>query len=65
MIALDEALKKLAAIDERKSRVVELRYFGGLNVAETAEVLNVSSVTVMRDWDMAKAWLARELGHGS
>lgn len=65
LIALDEALKKLAAIDERKSRVVELRYFGGLSVAEAAEVLGVSPVTVMRDWDMAKAWLARELGHGS
>ncbi len=63
LIALDEALKKLAVVDERKSRVVELRYFGGLSVEETAEVLNVSPVTVMRDWNMAKAWLAREVGN--
>jgi RNA polymerase sigma factor (TIGR02999 family) len=65
LIALDEALRRLADIDERKSRVVELRYFGGLSVKETAEVLKVSLVTVARDWDMAKAWLAREVGHGS
>jgi RNA polymerase sigma factor (TIGR02999 family) len=65
LIALDEALQKLSAIDERKSRVVELRYFGGLSVNEVAEVLKVSQVTVARDWDMAKAWLARELGYGS
>jgi RNA polymerase sigma factor (TIGR02999 family) len=64
LIALDEALKRLAQIDERKSHVVELRYFGGLSVEETAEVLKVSTVTVMRDWKMAKAWLARELSHG-
>ncbi|HWW75143.1 MAG TPA: sigma-70 family RNA polymerase sigma factor [Pyrinomonadaceae bacterium] len=61
LIALDEALERLAAEDERKSRVVELRYFGGLSVAETAEVLGVSAVTVARDWKMAKAWLAREI----
>ena len=60
----DEALKKLSAIDERKSQVVELRYFGGLSVKETAEVLKVSPVTVARDWDMARAWLAHEIGHG-
>ena len=64
LVALDDALKRLAVIDERKSRVVELRYFGGLSVEETAEVLGVSSVTVMRDWNMAKAWLAREVGDG-
>jgi RNA polymerase sigma factor (TIGR02999 family) len=63
LIALDEALEKLAAIDERKSRVVELRYFGGLSVEETAEVMKVSSITVIRHWNMAKAWLARELGN--
>jgi RNA polymerase sigma factor (TIGR02999 family) len=61
LIALDEALGRLAAIDERKCRVVELRYFGGLSVEETAEVLGVSAVTVARDWKMAKAWLAREI----
>jgi RNA polymerase sigma-70 factor (ECF subfamily) len=62
LLALDEALRRLSAIDERKSRVVELRYFGGLSVKETAEVLKVSPATVGRDWEMAKAWLARELG---
>ena len=64
LLALDDALKLLAAIDERKSRVVELRYFGGLSVEETAEVLRVSPETVMRDWKLAKAWLRRELGGG-
>lgn len=64
LIALDEALDRLAVIDERKSRVVELRYFGGLTVEETAEVLGVSEVTVNRDWSMAKAWLSREVRHG-
>lgn len=59
LIALDEALERLAALDERKSRVVELRYFGGLDVDETAEVLKVSPITVMRDWQFAKAWLLR------
>jgi RNA polymerase sigma factor (TIGR02999 family) len=63
LIALDEALERLAAIDERKSQVVELRYFGGLSVEETAEVLKVSPVTVIRHWNMAKAWLARELSN--
>lgn len=63
LIALDEALERLAAIDERKCRVVELRYFGGLSVEETAEVMKVSPITVIRHWNMAKAWLARELGH--
>jgi RNA polymerase sigma factor (TIGR02999 family) len=61
LIALDEALEKLAVIDKRKSQVVELRYFGGLNVDETAEVLHVSTITVLRDWKFAKAWLAREI----
>lgn len=64
LIALDEALHRLALVDERKSRVVELRYFGGLDVDETAEVLNISPITVMRDWKFAKAWLVREIGHG-
>lgn len=57
LIALDEALTALAALDARKSRVVELKYFGGLSVDEMAEVLQVSTMTVMRDWKMAKAWL--------
>ncbi len=61
LVALDDALRTLAAVDERKSRVVELRFFGGLSVEETAEVLNVSVDTVMRDWKLAKAWLLREL----
>ena len=64
LLALDDALQRLAKFDERKSRVVELRFFGGLSVEETAEVLGVSPVTVMRDWNMAKAWLAREMGDG-
>lgn len=62
LVALDDALKALAAIDERKSRVIELRFFGGLSVEETAEVLKVSAETVMRDWRLAKVWLLRELG---
>jgi RNA polymerase sigma factor (TIGR02999 family) len=57
LIALDDALNLLAAIDQRKSKVVELRFFGGLSVEETAEALKISAVTVMRDWSMAKAWL--------
>ena len=61
LIALDEALKKLAQVDERKSRVVELRYYGGLSVEETAEILNISPVTVLRDWRYARAWLCREI----
>lgn len=65
LLALDETLKRLAAQDARKSQVVELRYFGGLSVEETAEVLGVSVITVTRDWNLAKAWLARELGHGN
>ena len=62
LVALDDALDALAATDERKSRVVELRFFGGLSVEETASVLKVSAETVMRDWRLAKAWLFRELG---
>jgi RNA polymerase sigma factor (TIGR02999 family) len=61
IVALDDALKALAGIDERKSRVVELRFFGGLSVEETAAVLRVSAETVLRDWKLAKAWLLREL----
>ena len=60
-VALDDALKALAAFDERKSRVIELRFFGGLSVAETASVLKVSPSTVMGDWRLAKAWLQREM----
>jgi RNA polymerase sigma factor (TIGR02999 family) len=62
LVALDEALQALADLDERRSRVVELRFFGGLSVAETAAVLSVSTDTVMRDWKLARAWLRRELG---
>jgi RNA polymerase sigma factor (TIGR02999 family) len=61
LVALDYALTALAVIDERKSRVVELRFFGGLSVEETAEVLKISPDSVMRDWRLAKAWLAREM----
>jgi len=61
LIALDDTLKALAAVDPRKSRVVELRFIGGLSVEETAEVLDVSPMTVMRDWNMAKSWLPSEL----
>ena len=69
LAALDEAMNKLAAVDDRKSQVVELRFFGGLDVKETAEVLKVSPETVMRDWKIAQAWLLREMSrakrHGS
>ncbi len=61
LVALDDALDALARFDPRKVQVVEMRFFGGLSVEETAEVLKVSSVTVMRDWSTAKAWLYREL----
>jgi len=61
LVALDEALQSLAVLDARQSRVVELRFFGGLSVEETAHVLGVSAETVMRDWKRAKAWLYREL----
>jgi RNA polymerase sigma-70 factor, ECF subfamily len=61
VIALDEALSALAKLDERKSRIVELRFFGGLSIDETAEVISASPGTVMRDWTLAKAWLRREI----
>src|SRR5678816_2284278 len=61
VVALDEALDRLAMIDEQQSRVVELRFFSGLTVEETAEVMGISTATVKRDWSMAKAWLHREL----
>ncbi len=64
LLALDDALKALEAVDERKSRIAELRFFGGLSVEETAEVLKISRATVMREWRMAKAWLYRELNQG-
>ena len=59
LLALNEALDELAKLDQRKSRVVELRYFGGLSLDETAEILEVSPMTVRRDWRAAKAWLFR------
>ena len=65
LVALDEALAALAATDERKARVVELRFFGGLTIDEASAVLHVSPETVGRDWRLAKAWLARELGRGN
>jgi RNA polymerase sigma factor (sigma-70 family) len=61
VVALDDALKGLAEFDPRKSQIVELRFFGGLSIDETAEVLAVSPGTVMRDWTLAKAWLRREM----
>lgn len=61
IVALDDALKALASLDARQSQVVELRFFGGLSINETAEVLKVSEGTVRRDWSLAKAWLHREL----
>jgi RNA polymerase sigma factor (TIGR02999 family) len=61
LAALDDAMNALARLDPRKERVVEMRFFGGLSVEETAEVLKVSTITVMRDWSTAKAWLYREL----
>jgi len=61
LVALDDALMALAAVDDRKSQVVELRFFGGLSIEETAEALHVSVDTVKRDWKMAKLWLLREL----
>jgi RNA polymerase sigma-70 factor (ECF subfamily) len=63
-VALDEALEALAKFDERKSRVIELRFFGGLSVEETASVLKVSAATVIGDWRLAKAWLKREMHAG-
>ena len=65
LVALDEALERLGQMDPRRSRVVELRFFGGLSVEETAEVLQVSRHTVMRDWTLARTWLFKELRRGS
>ena len=62
LVELDEALNALAEVDQRKARVVEMRFFGGLSVKEVAEVLKVSEETVLRDWRLAKVWLLRELG---
>ncbi len=64
LVALDEALNELATFDERKAKVVELKFFGGLSVEEIAEVLKISVETVMRDWKKAKIWLYRELSQG-
>jgi len=64
LVAVDDALKALTKVDARKAQVVELRFFGGLTVEETAEVLKVSPETVQRDWELAKAWLLRELSQG-
>ncbi|MBI1765115.1 MAG: sigma-70 family RNA polymerase sigma factor [Acidobacteria bacterium] len=61
LVALNDALQELARRDPRQCQVVELRYFGGLSVEETAEVLKVAPITIARDWNMAKAWLQREL----
>ena len=61
MLALNEAWKGSAALDQRQSQIVELRFFGGLTVEETAEVLGVSPITVKRDWSLARTWLYREL----
>jgi len=65
LIALDRALEALARIDPRKVKVIEMRFFGGLTVEETAQALDVSPDTVARDWRMAKAWLTRELSRES
>lgn len=63
ILALHEALETLTEIDKRQAEIVELRFFGGLTIEETAEVLNISTATVKRDWEMAKAWLYRELSN--
>jgi len=65
LVELDEALTALAKLDSRKAQIVELRFFGGLSVDETAEVLKVSSQTVLRDWKLAKTWLAREISRAA
>jgi RNA polymerase sigma factor (TIGR02999 family) len=64
LIALDEALQTLAKVDSRRAQVIELRFFGGLSVEETAAVLKVSADTVLRDWRLARAWLLAEVGSG-
>ena len=61
VVALDDALSALARLDERKAKIVELRFFGGLTTEETAEVLHISTATVTRDWSLARVWLLREL----
>jgi RNA polymerase sigma factor (sigma-70 family) len=63
LIALDDALDTLGHLDQQQARIVELRFFAGLSIEETAEVLNVSKATVNRDWVAARAWLIRELKH--
>jgi len=65
LVALDEALNRLASIDPQQGRIIELRFFGGLTVEETAEVLGISPATVKRDWNVAKAWLSREMCRSS
>jgi RNA polymerase sigma factor (TIGR02999 family) len=65
LVVLDDALKELAALDERKSKVVELKFFGGLSMEEIAEVLRISTDTVKRDWKFARLWLLHELGEGN
>jgi RNA polymerase sigma factor (TIGR02999 family) len=65
LVALDDALEALAAVDSRKGKIVELRFFGGLSIEETAEVLGVSRETVVRDWRLARAWLLREMSKGT
>jgi RNA polymerase sigma factor (sigma-70 family) len=61
VVLLDDALRRLSQLSERQSRIVELRFFGGLSIAETAQVLDISSATAERDWTVARAWLHREL----
>jgi RNA polymerase sigma factor (TIGR02999 family) len=65
LVALDEALSALAEVDPRKARIVELRFFGGLEVKETAEVVGVSPETVMRDWRLARSWLLKEMSRSA
>ena len=65
LLALDQALERLAAVDPEQARLVELRFFGGLTIEETAEAMNISPATVKRHWTVARAWLARELADGS
>lgn len=65
LVALDEALEELTKFDERKAKIVELKFFGGLSVEETAEVLKIAPITVMREWQKAKAWLYRELSNAN
>jgi len=62
LLALDEALTRLAKMDEQQARIVELRYFGGLTIEETSEVMRIAPATIKRDWNLTKAWLYRELG---